>query len=255
MSSRRSTDRSAERRLRGSGTMGTGPTVNLAHAKRGGAGGAVAARPRTPSSVRRSRSRSRSPGGRRASGGGGTPLLTGHPGELADREALAEKLTQMGRRCRESEEEASLLRARLQRAEAEGSKKDRTIDELLEANAGGYTDGATIRRTQQQLNGALKARVAELEGMLLEKEAALQKVVHPAGADSAQRIDELERERRVCYVEVRRLRQLLAEGGGGQGGDGDRPRQAVAAAAAGGDAVGGGGGTAELRQLRQVSRA
>eukprot|EP01047_Picozoa_sp_COSAG01_P063507 COSAG01_NODE_8241_length_2859_cov_1.859783_3_plen_142_part_00 len=93
--------------------------------------------------------------------------------------------------------------------------------------------------------------MSELEGMLLEKEAALQKVVHPGGADPAQRIDELERERRVCYVEVRRLRQLLAEGGGGQGGDGDRPRQTVAA---GGDAVGGGGGTAELRQLRQVSR-
>ena len=66
----------------------------------------------------------------------------------------------------------------------EGRQKDKTIDELLNANAGGVTDSSSLRRTQQQHTGALKARVGELETMLLEKEAALQQATNQPEAQT-----------------------------------------------------------------------
>ena len=114
--------------------MERGPTVNLARVRRS-------------TTKPRSRSRSRSPGHSAAA-----PSAS----SLDDRETLAEKLNDAGRRLRDIAEENTLLKARLQRSETEGSKKDKTIDELLQASSGGYTDGASIRRTQQQHNSTLK---------------------------------------------------------------------------------------------------
>jgi hypothetical protein len=179
-----------DRQHRGSGVMSSGPTVNVAARRR-----EVSSRSKSPQNI------------------------------IEDREALAEKLSSLGRRCRESEKELTVTKARLQRAEADGVKKDKTIDELLDANAGGYTDGQSIRRTQQGLITTLKARTAELEGVVMEKEVALQQLVN---TPNAHRCDELERERRIFYMEVRRLQKLtgahagpelgvrsVAESGGG----------------------------------------
>ena len=135
---------------------------------------------------------------------------------------------------RAAEDELTLAKSRLQRAETEGRQKDKTIDELLNANAGGVTDSSSLRRTQQQHTGALKARVGELETMLLEKEAALQQATNQP---EAQTLSEVEAERRVLMGEVRRLQKLVgADDAGGGGG-----------AAAG---SGGVGTEAEWRQLK-----
>lgn len=181
----------------------------------------------------------RSPGAGRAgsrSPGRRTPVgRESRDDGLPDREDLADKLNEMSRRLREVTSESTLLKAKLQRAEAEGKLKDKTIDELLSSNAGGFSDSSTLRRTQQQMISSLKARVGELEAMLLEKEAALQTV---ANQPQAHALAEVEEERRVFYAEVRRLQQQVKLAGGGGGGG-----------------VGGGGGDAsgdvELRQLRE----
>jgi len=204
------------RRQRGSDVMSAGPSVPV---RRSGG--------RTPSAGRRSPGR-RSPARR-------------SPGSQGDRDTLAEKLNEMSRRKQEAqkmlraaEDELTLAKSRLQRAETEGRQKDKTIDELLNANAGGVTDSSSLRRTQQQHTGALKARVGELETMLLEKEAALQQATNQP---EAQTLSEVEAERRVLMGEVRRLQKLVgADDAGGGGG-----------AAAG---SGGVGTEAEWRQLK-----
>ena len=206
------------RRQRGSDVMSAGPSVPV---RRSGG--------RTPSAGRRSPGR-RSPARR-------------SPGSQDDRDTLAEKLNEMSRRKQEAqkmlraaEDELTLAKSRLQRAETEGRQKDKTIDELLNANAGGVTDSSSLRRTQQQHTGALKARVGELETMLLEKEAALQQATNQP---EAQTLTEVEAERRVLMGEVRRLQKLVgADDAGGGGGGG---------AAAG---SGGVGTEAEWRQLK-----
>jgi DNA repair exonuclease SbcCD ATPase subunit len=202
----------------GSDVMSAGPRVNVR--RRSSAAGAGR---RSPGA---GRAGSRSPGRR-------TPVgRESRDDGLPDREDLADKLNEMGRRLREVTSESTLLKAKLQRAEAEGKQKDKTIDELLSSNAGGFSDSSTLRRTQQQMIGSLKARVGELEAMLLEKEAALQTV---ANQPQAHALAEVEEERRVFYAEVRRLQQQLKLGGGGGTGGG------------GGDAS----SDAELRQLRE----
>ena len=119
------------RRQRGSDVMSAGPSVPV---RRSGG--------RTPSAGRRSPGR-RSPARR-------------SPGSQDDRDTLAEKLNEMSRRKQEAqkmlraaEDELTLAKSRLQRAETEGRQKDKTIDELLNANAGGVTDSSSLRRTQQ----------------------------------------------------------------------------------------------------------
>ncbi len=206
------------RRQRGSDVMSAGPSVPV---RRSGG--------RTPSAGRRSPGR-RSPARR-------------SPGSQDDRDTLAEKLNEMSRRKQEAqkmlraaEDELTLAKSRLQRAETEGRQKDKTIDELLNANAGGVTDNSSLRRTQQQHTGALKARVGELETMLLEKEAALHQATNQP---EAQTLSEVEAERRVLMGEVRRLQKLVgADDAGGGGG---------AAAGSGGGGV---GTEAEWRQLK-----
>ena len=206
------------RRQRGSDVMSAGPSVPV---RRSGG--------RPPSAGRRSPGR-RSPARR-------------SPGSQDDRDTLAEKLNEMSRRKQEAqkmlraaEDELTLAKSRLQRAETEGRQKDKTIDELLNANAGGVTDSSSLRRTQQQHTGALKARVGELETMLLEKEAALQQATNQP---EAQTLSEGEAERRVLMGEVRRLQKRVgADDAGGGGG---------AAAGSGGGGV---GTEAEWRQLK-----
>ncbi len=211
----------------GSDVMSAGPRVNVRRRASGGASR------RSPGQGRRSpgpgRTGSRSPARRTPSG------RESREDGLPDREELADKLNEMSRKLREVMSESTLLKAKLQRAEAEGKQKDKTIDELLSANAGGFSDSSTLRRTQQQLIGSLKSRVNELERMLLEKEAALQSV---ANQPQAHALAEVEEERRVFYAEIRRLQQQqVQQRAGGDGG--------------GGIDGGGGGGDTELRQLRE----
>ena len=52
---------------------------------------------------------------------------------------MAEKLTEMTKRLRESERECTLLKSRLQRSESEAAKKDKTIDDLLSDKVGAAT--------------------------------------------------------------------------------------------------------------------
>lgn len=217
----------------GSDLMSAGPRVNVRRRASGGASR------RSPGPGRRSpgRAGSRSPG-RRA------PGRDSREDGLPDREDLADKLNEMSRKLREVTSETTLLKAKLQRAETEGKQKDKTIDELLSANAGGFSDSSTLRRTQQQIIGSLKARVGELEAMLLEKEAALQTV---ANQPQAHALAEVEEERRVFYAEVRRLQhevKQLQAGAGSSGGDGGSNGGSV-------DAPAGGASEAQLRQLRE----
>jgi DNA repair exonuclease SbcCD ATPase subunit len=219
----------------GSDVMSAGPRVNVRRASGGSRPAAAGRRSPGPgragsrSPGRPGRAGSRSPGGRRVSSG-----RESREDGLPDREALADKLNEMSRKMREVTSESTLLKSRLQRAETESKQKDKTIDELLSANAGGFSDSSSLRRTQQQMIGTLKGRVGELETMLLEKEAALQTV---ANQPQAHALAEVEAERRAFYTELRRLQQLQGSDGGGGGGG------------AGGG--GGGGDDAELRQLRE----
>ena len=207
----------------GSDVMSAGPRVNMRRRASGGAS-------------RRSPGPGRwSPGPGRA--GSRSPARRTPPGResredgLPDREDLADKLNEMSRKLREVTSESTLLKAKLQRAETEGKQKDKTIDELLSQNAGGFSDSSTLRRTQQQQIGSLKARVGELETMLLEKEAALQSL---ANQPQAHALAEVEEERRVFYAEIRRLQQQVQQQGAGGDGGGS-----------------GGSGDTELRQLRE----
>ena len=112
----------------GSDLMSAGPRVNVRRRASGGASR------RSPGPGRRSpgRAGSRSPG-RRAPAG-----RDSREDGLPDREDLADKLNEMSRKLREVTSETTLLKAKLQRAETEGKQKDKTIDELLSANAGGF---------------------------------------------------------------------------------------------------------------------
>lgn len=166
--------------------MSAGPTVNVA---------AVRRRSKSP------RSKSPMPAGRKSAS----------QSRLDDRESLAEKLHDMSRKYRDCDNELLVIKSRLQRAEADAAKKGKTIDELLDANAGGYSDASSVQRTQQQIITTLKARVSELEGMLLEKEGALQKVLNQP---DSYRMDELDRECKIYCMEVRRLQKALRDGGG-----------------------------------------
>jgi chromosome segregation ATPase len=222
--------------------MSAGPQVNVRRPSNGA---------RTPNAGRRSPARrsggragSRSPGRRGSSSDAGRDS---RDDGLPDREALADKLNEMSKQMRDMASESTLLKSRLQRAETEGRQKDKTIDELLNANAGGLTDSSSLRRTQQQVIGTLKSRVGELETMLLEKEAALQTVANQPTSHS---LAEVETERRIFYAEVRRLQQQVQElqaggaveadsGGGGGGGGSGRSTAGV-----------GVGSEAEWRQLK-----
>lgn len=217
--------------------MSAGPQVNVKR-RSGGA--------RTPNAGRRSPARqsggragSRSPGRRGSASSSGAGRESREDG-LPDREALADKMNEMSKQMRDMASESTLLKSRLQRAETEGRQKDKTIDELLNANAGGLTDSSSLRRTQQQVMGTLKSRVGELETMLLEKEAALQTVANQPTSHS---LAEVDAERRVFYAEVRRLQQQVQELQDGG---------AVAASSGGGSGAGGAGvgSEAEWRQLK-----
>ena len=109
------------REHRGSDVMSAGPSVRVSSSRpsdprRASAGGASSRSSKTPPRAR---------SGSRADSGGRDNSA------IDDPESMAEKLTEMTRRLRESERECTLLRSRLQRSDTESQKKDKTIEELL----------------------------------------------------------------------------------------------------------------------------
>jgi len=123
---------------------------------------------------------------------------------FADPARIAERGLETASRLREAETEVLQLMTKLQRAETEIARKNKAIEELLDAsgrNAG--ADGGSLRREQALLVARLRSRVAALEGALAERGA---RAVELEVALPAALAAEAAAERAALAAEVARLR-------------------------------------------------